>query len=231
MTASAPSITRRIFTYENGKLQYASYYKLPAVQDSTENCVAHNGSLIPVPGRDIMVQGWYQGGVSVFDFTDAAHPKEIAYFDRGPIDPVRLHLGGSWGAYWYNGQIFSSEIARGLDIFKLAPSNFLSKNEIAAAELVRFETFNPQNQPRIVWPAHFAVARAYLDQLARIDATRSWAETAHRELDAAEKLTGAARQTALTGLAARADSNTRSTAAANRMKALAGVLRDLAKSD
>ena len=92
-----------IFTLENGKMVFKSYYKMPAPQTSHENCVAHNGSLIPVPGRDVMVQAWYQGGVSVFDWTDAAHPKEIAFFDRGPVDSTKFSMGGSWSVYWYNG--------------------------------------------------------------------------------------------------------------------------------
>ena len=141
---------------------------MPAPQTEQENCVAHNGSLIPVPGRDIMVQAWYQGGVSVFDFTDSAHPIEIAFFDRGPIDAKKLmHGGGFWSAYWYNGYIYGSEIARGLDVFELMPSEYLSQNEIDAAKLVRSEEFNAQEQPKIVWPASSVVARAYLDQLTR----------------------------------------------------------------
>ena len=131
-----------IFDIVDGKLQFKSYYKMPAAQSDTENCVAHNGSLIPVPGRDIMVQGWYQGGISVFDFTDSAHPVEIAYFDRGPIDAKNLITGGYWSAYWYNGHIYGAEIARGIDVFRLTPSEVLSENELAAANLVRFEEFN-----------------------------------------------------------------------------------------
>jgi hypothetical protein len=155
-----------IFTLQERKLEHAGYYKLPAAQGSTENCVAHNGSLIPVPGRDLMVQAWYQGGVSVFDFTDPANPVEIAYFDRGPIGNGLL-LAGYWGTYWYNGHIYGSEIGRGLDVFRLLPSEQLTQNEIDAANLVRYDTFNPQLQPRAEWPARFEVARAYLDQLAR----------------------------------------------------------------
>ncbi|HEY2907204.1 MAG TPA: hypothetical protein VGJ29_14980, partial [Vicinamibacterales bacterium] len=147
-----------------------SYYKMPAPQTEQENCVAHNGSLIPVPGRDIMVQGWYQGGVSVFDFTDSSKPVEIAFFDRGPIDANNLITGGFWSAYWYNGQIYGSEIARGVDLFRLTPSEYLSQNEIDAASLVRSDEFNPQEQPKMVWPPSFVVARAYVDQLARTNA-------------------------------------------------------------
>ena len=159
-----------IFEVKDGKLNFESYYKLPAAQQDTENCVAHNGSLIPVPGRDIEVQAWYQGGVSVMDFTDAAHPFEIAYYDRGPIDPKTLVLGGDWSAYWYNGYIYGSEIARGLDVFELTPSKFLTQNEIDAAKTVRVSELNVQDQQKIVWPASLVVAKAYLDQLERSQA-------------------------------------------------------------
>jgi hypothetical protein len=159
-----------IFHLKDDKLTFASYYKLPAAQGDTENCVAHNGSLIPVPGRDIEVQAWYQGGVSVMDFTDAAHPFEIAYFDRGPIDPKMLVLGGEWSAYWYNGNIYGSEIARGLDIFELTPTKFLTQNEIDAAKTVRVSDLNVQDQQKIDWPAQLVVAKAYLDQLERSQA-------------------------------------------------------------
>jgi hypothetical protein len=137
-----------LFHLQDDKLKFASYYKLPAAQGDNENCVAHNGSLIPVPGRDIKVQAWYQGGISVMDFTDAAHPKEIAYFDRGPIDPKMLVMGGAWSTYWYNGHIYSSEIARGLDILELSPSEFLTQNEIDAAKTVQVAELNVQNQQR-----------------------------------------------------------------------------------
>jgi hypothetical protein len=156
-----------IFHLKDDKLSFASYYKMPAAQTETENCVAHNGSLVPVPGRDIEVQAWYQGGISVMDFTDAAHPYEIAYFDRGPVDAKTLVLGGDWSAYWYNGYIYGSEIARGLDVFKLVPSKFLTQNEIDAADLVQLSELNVQNQPKITWPSRLTVARAYVDQLER----------------------------------------------------------------
>jgi hypothetical protein len=156
-----------IFTLANGKLTFGGYYKLPAAQTDTENCVAHNGSLVPVPGRDIKTQAWYQGGVSVFDFTDAAHPIEIAYFDRGPIDAAKLIVGGQWSTYWYNGYIYGAEIARGIDVFELQPSDQLTANELAAAKLVRYDTFNAQTQPKVTWPAHPSVAKAYADQLER----------------------------------------------------------------
>jgi hypothetical protein len=162
-----------IFNLKNDKLSFASYYKMPAAQTETENCVAHNGSLLPVPGRDIEVQAWYQGGISVMDFTDAAHPYEIAYFDRGPVDAKTLILGGDWSAYWYNGYIYGSEIARGLDVFKLVPSKFLTQNEIDAANLVQFSELNVQNQPKITWPSRLTVARAYVDQLERSQALPS----------------------------------------------------------
>ncbi|MFZ0749850.1 MAG: hypothetical protein WAM70_10865 [Pyrinomonadaceae bacterium] len=156
-----------IFHLKNRKLSFASYYKLPAAQSDSENCVAHNGSLLPVPGRDIKVQAWYQGGISIMDFTDAEHPVEIGYFDRGPIFPNLLVLGGPWSAYWYNGHIYASEIARGLDVFELTPTKDLTQNEIDAAKTVRMTEFNVQNQQKIVWPRKLIVAKAYLDQFER----------------------------------------------------------------
>jgi hypothetical protein len=159
-----------IFTLSKGKLSLASYYKMPAPQTEMENCVAHNGSLIPIPGRDVFVQAWYQGGVSIMDFTDAGHPFEIAYFDRGPVDDAKRAGGGMWSVYWYNGYIYGSEIARGVDVFKLVPNQFLTQNEIDAANQVHFDELNVQNQPKITWPENFIVARAYLDQLARSNA-------------------------------------------------------------
>jgi hypothetical protein len=156
-----------VFRLTNNKLNFASYYKLPAAQGDSENCVAHNGSLLPVPGRDIKVQAWYQGGISLMDFTDADNPVEIAYFDRGPIDPNMLVLGGSWSAYWYNGHIYSSEIARGMDIFELTPTQNLTQNEIDAAKAIRVTELNVQNQEKIEYPRKLIVAKAYLDQLER----------------------------------------------------------------
>jgi hypothetical protein len=156
-----------VFEVVDRKLRFAGYYKLPAPQSEQENCVAHNGSLIPVPGRDIMVQGWYQGGVSVFDFTDPARAVEIAFFDRGPVDGKELITGGYWSTYWYNGYIYGAEIARGIDVFRLTPSEYLSKNEIEAASLARIDEFNAQQQRTVTWPAASVVARAYLDQLTR----------------------------------------------------------------
>ena len=171
-----------IFDIVDRKMRFAGYYKMPAPQTEQENCVAHNGSLIPVPGRDIMVQAWYQGGVSVFDFTDGAHPFEIAFFDRGPIDAKDLITGGYWSTYWYNGYIYGSEISRGIDVFKLIPSQYLSQNEIDAANLVRSDELNVQEQQRNIWPASSVVARAYLDQLVRSKGIQP--ERAHTVTDA-----------------------------------------------
>ena len=159
-----------IFQVQENKLKFASYYKLPAAQGDSENCVAHNGSLVPIPGRDIKIQAWYQGGISMMDFTDSEHPVEIAYFDRGPIDPKMLVLGGDWSAYWYNGHIYASEIARGLDIFELTPTKFLTQNEIDAAKTVRVSGLNVQNQEKLEWPRKLVVAKAYVDQLERSQA-------------------------------------------------------------
>ena len=158
-----------IYDIVDGQLEYRSHYKLPAPQGETENCVAHNGSLVPVPGRDIMVQAWYQGGISVFDFTDSANPVEIAYFDRGPLDLDRIVMAGYWSAYWYRGFIYGTEIARGLDVLELLPSEFLTEHEIVAASTVAPATFNAQDQRRIDWSTRPVVARAYLDQLGRAD--------------------------------------------------------------
>ncbi len=177
-----------IYDIVDKKLVFKGYYKMPAPQGDTENCVAHNGSLVPVPGRDIMVQSWYQGGISVFDFTDSTKPVEIAFFDRGPMNPTELVTGGYWSSYWYNGNIYGAEISRGIDVFRLLPSDHLSENEIAAANLVRFEEFNSQNQPTYVWPPSFVVAKAYLDQLERaqaIDPAR--ARTLRTALDQGDK--------------------------------------------
>jgi len=156
-----------LFTIEDGKLEFQSYYKMPAAQGDSENCVAHNGSLIPVPGRDIKVQSWYQGGISIMDFTDIKNPKEIAYFDRGPIDAKNLMMGGTWSAYWYNGYIYSSEIARGLDIFELTPTKHLTQNEIDAAKAVMTKMSNVQTQKKYTHADTLVVAKAYLDQIER----------------------------------------------------------------
>ena len=191
--------------------------------------MAHNGSLVPVPGRDIMVQAWYQGGISVFDFTNPARPVEIAFFDRGPMSTAETVVGGHWSAYWYNGHVYGSEIGRGLDVFQLKPSEHLSQNEIDAARLVRMDNLNPQLQTRIVWPASFVVARAYLDQLNRsngISRTRSAAVA--RELARAEGLRGAVRRTALTTLAAALERDAAGSTDAARVRMMASAVRDLA---
>ena len=221
-----------IFTYEDGVLEHAGYYKLPVPQTETENCVAHNGSLIPVPGRDIMVQAWYQGGLSVFDFTDPANPVEIAFFDRGPLsDQVRV-TGGYWSTYWYNGHIYGAEIKRGIDVFRLVPSEHLSAAEIAAAELVRTDQVNVQHQQRIEWPDAVPVAQAYLDQMVR---ARRILDDRARDVDAmlrrAER--GQASAVELRQLASRLDADVAAIEAgtaggdAERMRKLADVLRGL----
>jgi hypothetical protein len=220
-----------IFTIENGKMVQGAYFKMPAAQTVQENCVAHNGSLVPVPGRDIMVQGWYQGGLDVIDFTDAKHPYEIAYFDRGPVDATKLVTAGFWAAYWYNGHIVASEIARGIDVFDLKPSQYLSQNEIDAAKLVRWDEFNPQNQPKIVWPAAFPVVRSYLDQLVRGQGlVRSRTAAIATELNSAEKLAGAGRKSALNTLASELDGDARGASDASRVRAMAAAVRDLANA-
>jgi hypothetical protein len=218
-----------IFGLKNDKLTFENYYKMPAAQSDTENCVAHNGSLVPVPGRDIEVQAWYQGGISVVDFTDAAHPFEIAYFDRGPIDPKQMVLGGDWSAYWYNGYIYASEIARGLDVFELTPSKFLTQNELDAAKTVRVSELNVQNQQKIEWPAKLVVAKAYVDQLSRSQALPADqitalqkaiqnAESSHMSKDALVNLKGMAPSVASDAGSAK------NPADAARLKALADIL-------
>jgi hypothetical protein len=191
-----------IFTLENDKMVFKSYYKIPTVQTSLENCVAHNGSLIPIPDRDVMIQAWYQGGISVFDWTDAANPKEIAYFDRGPVDSTRMVSGGSWSAYWYNGAIYSSEIARGFDIVEMTPSEFVTQNEIDAAKTVHLDQFNAQGQPKLVWPPSFPLAKAYVDQLERNKCLGADRIASLRSgIAAAETASGAQRRDGLTALA------------------------------
>ena len=223
-----------IFDIVDRKLRFGGYFKMPAPQTETENCVAHNGSIIPVPGRDIMAQAWYQGGVSVFDFTDSAHPIEIAFFDRGPLDPAKLIVGGFWSTYWYNGYIYGTEIARGLDIFKLTPSEFLSENEIDAASQVHTNEFNAQFQQRITWAPTSAVARSYLDQLGRtkgISADR--AAAVKSALDRADRIkspsdkTAAAVKEQLTILAAdlEKDASAATVKDAERLKSLAATLK------
>jgi hypothetical protein len=217
-----------LFAIEKGKMRFKSYYKIPAPQTSLENCVAHNGSLIPIPGREVMVQGWYQGGISVFDWTDVSNPKEIAFFDRGPVDATRLVLGGSWSVYWYNGLIISSEIARGLDIFELVPGGHISQNEIDAAKTVRRDYLNAQEQRRVVWPPSFAKARAFLDQLERgsgLDAARIGAVRA--DLAGAEKLAGRPRQQALKKLAAQLTTDAAKAADQPKVRMLSAAVTEL----
>lgn len=219
-----------IFTIENGKMVFQSYYKMPAAQTSFENCVAHNGSLIPIPGRDVMVQAWYQGGISVFDWTDAAHPREIAYFDRGPVDSTKMAAGGSWSAYWYNGVIVSSEIGRGLDVFELLPSGLISQNEIDAAKTVMVDQLNVQNQQKFTWAPSFALARAYLDQLERSKGLAGdKIASARTALASAEGKSGQGRRDVLTQLATRLHGDARSATDAPKAHTLASAVGDLAK--
>ena len=159
-----------IYEIVDGKLEFQSYFKIPAPQLEQENCVAHNGAIVPVPGRDIFVQSWYQGGISVIDFTDSSEPVEIAYFDRGPIDAEALVTGGFWSSYWYKGLIYGTEIIRGLDVLELTPSEYLSEHEIAASNMANLGgVFNPQQQFPVTWPQHPQIALAHVDQLARED--------------------------------------------------------------
>ena len=218
-----------IFTLAGGEMDFQSYYKMPAVQTERENCVAHNGSLIPIPGRDVMVQAWYQGGISIFDWTDAANPVEIAFHDRGPIDADEFQMGGSWSVYWYNGMIVSSEIARGLDVFALEPSGYLSQNEIDAANSVRLDVLNAQGQPMYEWPATFALARAYADQLERSGGLGMDRLAAVRAgLASAEGMSGTARQSALAALAGTVSAAGSSDAA--KVEMLVDAIRALAAS-
>ena len=219
-----------LFAIENNKMVFKSYYKMPAAQTTFENCVAHNGSLIPIPGREVMVQSWYQGGVSVFDWTDVANPKEIAYFDRGPMDATRLVDAGSWSAYWYNGIIVSSEIARGLDIYELLPSGLITQNELDAAKTVHYDYLNTQGQQKMVWPPSFALARAFVDQIERskgLTAVRiAGVRTA---LNSAEKLSGQPRRTALQQLATQLTTEAANSSDRAKVQMLATALTDLAK--
>lgn len=218
-----------IFTIENRRMRFHSYYKMSAPQTSSENCVAHNGSLIPIPGRDVMVQSWYQGGVSVFDWTDPENPVEIAFHDRGPMELEGRSTGGTWSVYWYNGVMVSSEIGRGLDLFELTPSPMITQNEIDAAKTVRLDHLNTQGQPKLIWPASFALARAYVDQLERSAGLSSErVEGVRAELAAAERMSGAARTQALTGLASSLSGDAGRSADAAKVRMLAGAVRDLA---
>jgi hypothetical protein len=224
---------------DNKKMTQHAYFKLPAAQTAQENCVSHNGGIVPVPGRDLYAQGWYQGGIDVMDFTDADHPIEIAYFDRGPIDAPgdtsnasarsRNTIGGSWGAYYWNGYIYSSELDRGFDVYELTPSPLLSANEIAAAKLVTLKEYNPQSQPKFVWPPAFPVVRSYLDQLVRNEGLAADRTTkVSAALDAAEKKSGAARRAALTALAKQVDGYASGAKDSARVRAMSGEIKRLA---
>jgi hypothetical protein len=217
-----------IFTVENKKMTFKSYYKLPAPQTQFENCVAHNGSLIPIPGRDVMIQAWYQGGISVFDWTDASHPKEIAYFDRGPIDTTKMVGGGAWSAYWYNGAMFTSEIERGLDVTELTPTEYISQNEINAAKTVKFPYFNAQEQPKFAWPASFALACSYVDQLERSGGMSADKVGATRAaLAKAQQASGADRAGTLNSLASDLNRDAAGSGNPEKVRKLAGAVSGL----
>ena len=226
-----------IYDIVDGKLQYRSHYKMSAPQSEQENCVAHNGSLVPVPGRDIFVQAWYQGGISVMDFTDSSNPVEIAFFDRGPVDEKELILGGYWSAYWYGGRIFGTEIARGLDVLSLSPSGYLTANEIAAASYqMPGVVVNAQQQQRHQWPVEPSVALAYVDQLARSEIIAPGQEMEVRELlstvetllaSDAKDATGAVRLEAIAG-DLREEAAMRSGISATRFEELASTIEGLA---
>jgi hypothetical protein len=220
-----------IYSLADGKLTQRSFYKPMAPQTDKENCVAHNGSMVPVPGRDIILQGWYQGGLVMVDITDPAKPVEIGFFDRGPVSGEKMLMGGEWAAYWYNGFVVASEIARGLDLLRLKPGPMLSKNEIEAAESARVEQYNPQHQEPFVWPPSFALARAYLDQLTRNKGLAP-ARIARitTGLARAEKLDGDARRTALEKLAGEAEQAAGQAKDGDRVRKLAAAVSDLAKA-
>jgi len=219
-----------LFDIVDGKMEFRSYHKLPVPQTSQENCVAHNGSIVPVPGRDIMVQAWYQGGISVVDFTDTANPIEIAYFDRGPINtpnPTGLNLGGFWSTYWYNGYVYGTEIARGFEVFELTPSALSSPNEIDAASEVRLDQFNAQLQHQLDWAPSFAVARSHYDQAVRagtLDGSK--AKNIAKAIDKAERFAdGPQRRAAIAQL-----ENAARDAGKVNLTALSEALQDLADS-
>ncbi len=221
-----------IFTVNGEDMEFQSYYKLPAPQTSLENCVAHNGSLIPIPGRDVMAQSWYQGGISLFDWTDPRNPVEIAFHDRGPSDATRMRLGGSWSIYWYNGVLVSSEISRGLDIFELTPSDVLSQNEIDAAKSIHLDYLNSQGQPKFVWPYTFVLAGAYVDQIERSRSMGSaWISEVREVLATAEGVSGSARSTALTSLATELEGEAGRFRGAPKVRVLIEALRGLAMSE
>jgi hypothetical protein len=217
-----------IFTIEARRMRFHGYYKMPAPQTSEEPCVAHNGSLIPIPGRDVMAQAWYEGGISVFDWTDPARPVEIAFHDRGPLGG--FGGGGSWSVYWYNGVLVSSEIARGLDVFELTPSPLLTRNELDAAKTVRLDHLNTQGQPRFVWPATFALARAYVDQLERSGGLSSPRIRDVRGELAAAEAAGAAGRGALARLASDLEAEASGSSDAAKVRMLASAVSALAAS-
>ncbi len=220
-----------VFTIEDGDMVFRSYFKLPAAQSLEENCVAHNGSLIPIPGRDIMIQGWYQGGISLIDWTDPSNPVEIGYHDRGPANGDQMVMSGSWSVYWYNGLIVNSEISRGLDIFELVPSALLTQNEIDAANSVVLTQLNSQGQPIFEWPATFALARAYLDQLERWHGmTAPQIASARAALDNAERASGSTRRDALRSLAATLDGQASGASDAAKVAELIDAVQRLAES-
>lgn len=220
-----------IFTLDNGKMNFTEYFKIPAAQSVQENCVAHNGSLIPVPNRDIMVQSWYQGGITVFDWTDPNNPVEIAYHDRGPVSGERMQMGGSWSVYWYNGLIVSSEIARGLDIFTLQASPYLTENEIAAANTVQLEYLNAQGQPKFTWPSTFALSQAYVDQLAREKGLNDAGLTMVRQgLANAENASPKMRTKVLNELATKVEALAPASSNSDKVEKLASIMRDLASN-
>ena len=222
-----------IFEINDGKMELAGYYKLPVPQTEVENCVAHNGSILPVPGRDIMVQAWYQGGLSMLDFTDPANTIEIGFFDRGPLSDTVMYTGGYWSTYWNNGHIYGAEISRGVDIFKLTPSDFLSQNEIDAANLVQLNEFNAQLQPRFTWPASVVVARAYMDQLERGNGIQpALAARVTAALDRADNGSASGLEETATELernAANVDAG-ETLGDSRRQRLLAATMRDLAAS-
>src|SRR4029078_12949136 len=215
---------------------------MPAPQTKQENCVAHNGSLIPIPGREVMVQAWDQGGVSVFDWTGPAHPKENPVYDRGPMSSERLMSAGSWSVYWYNGVLVSSEIARGLDIYELLPSGLITQNEIDAAKTVKMDYWNTQEQRKFVWPPSFALAKAYVDQLerskglteARLTVVRNSLASAEKAsggarrspLASAETRSGGARRTALQQLATALDVDAKGSSDAAKVRMLIATVND-----
>jgi len=220
-----------IFRIVNGKMIFQSYYKLPAPQTQLENCVAHNGSLIPIPGRTIMAQAWYQGGLSVFEWTDPRHPHEIAFFDRGPNDSTRAMGGGFWSVYWYNGHLVGSEMQRGLDIFELTPSAAISQNEIDAAKSVHMDFLNVQDQPKFVWPPTFALSRAYTDQLERwhgLSADR--VASIRAGLTSAEGMSGSDRRGALRKLASDVSAYEQGSSDPQRVHSLAASIQALASA-